>query len=103
MLKLPNCVYANTCGDDVIRQGSTNRMFEQRVAKTKMTTMTTMTTTKRTRRMRRTKRTLFESGDEGTRLLHARNRDEDRAGAAKRTRRKRERWREGADGGNLRE
>lgn len=45
--------------------------------------------------MRRTKRTEFESGDEGTRLLHARNGDEDRAGAAKRTRRKRGRWREG--------
>jgi len=44
-----------------------------------------------------------EWGREGTRLLHASNGDEDRAAAMKKTRRKRERWREGADGGNLRE
>jgi len=53
--------------------------------------------------MRRTKRTQFESRDEGTRLLHTCNEDKDCAEAMKRTRKKRKRWREGADGGNLRE
>lgn len=47
------------------------------------------------------KHSQFESGDEETRLLHVCNGEEDCAGPAKRTRRKRGRWREGADGGNL--